>query len=99
MGAPRLVTTSPIAYLRMFGRNEKKWYAGKSSKEKHDYRYETAELRFWVDEIVARRDQFEQAYMILLNTPRFSAGYNLAELQRMFQEHGLDGGVRDVPTE
>jgi hypothetical protein len=37
--------------------------------------------------------------VILLNTPRFSAGYNLAGLQRMFEEHGLDGGVRDLPPE
>ncbi|MEX2535070.1 MAG: DUF72 domain-containing protein [Trueperaceae bacterium] len=98
MGTRRLVTTSPIAYIRLFGRNEKKWYAGKTAKEKHDYRYSTEELRFWVEEIVARRDELDQAYLILLNTPRFSAGYNLTELQQMFEEHGLDGGVRDIPA-
>jgi uncharacterized protein YecE (DUF72 family) len=99
IGLPRLVITSPITYVRMFGRNEQKWYAGKIAKEKHDYHYSAEELRFWVDELVARRDELTQAYVILLNTPRFSAGYNLAELQWMFQEHGLDGGVRDVPAE
>jgi uncharacterized protein YecE (DUF72 family) len=98
MGPRQLVTTSQIAYVRLFGRNEKKWYAGKTAKEKHDYRYQAAELQFWVDEIVARRDELAQAYVILLNTPGFSAGYNLGELQAMFEEHGLDWGVRDLPS-
>lgn len=42
--------TSPVAYLRMHGRNDVKWYGGQGS-ERYNYLYNEQELMEWVPNI------------------------------------------------
>ena len=60
--------TSPVAYVRMHGRNAKTWNVrGGSAADRFDYLYDEEELREWVDPLRELAGKAEEAY-VLFNT-------------------------------
>jgi uncharacterized protein YecE (DUF72 family) len=94
MPAPELLVSSDIAYVRLHGRNEEKWYGGKNASERHDYLYTPDELRTWVQWIMQREADLSQLYLFFLNTTRGHAITNLRMLRDLFAEYGVEAPVR-----
>lgn len=92
-GLPKnqLHLTSEIAYIRLSGRNKEKWYDGKDQSERHDYRYDEAELEFWVRSLLEAKEQetITQAYFIFNNTTKGHALKNLEMLRELLVDAGL----------
>ncbi|MGH3052406.1 MAG: DUF72 domain-containing protein [Gaiellaceae bacterium] len=64
--------TSPTAYVRMHGRNEKTWNVrGGSASDRFDYLYSEEELAEWIDPLRELASGAEQAY-VLFNNNRWS---------------------------
>ncbi len=93
MPKPELLVTSSTAYIRLHGRNEEKWYGGKSAAERHDYLYTPDELRPWVTDIVTKEGQLEQVYVLFQNTTKGHALKNLQMMRHLFAEHGVDAPI------
>lgn len=89
MPAPELHITSDLAYIRMHGRNEEKWYGGKNASERHDYLYTPDELREWVMKIKEHEDELRAVYVMMQNTTKGHALKNLETLRDLFEEVGL----------
>ena len=80
--------TSPTAYVRFHGRNEKTWNVrGKSAAERFDYLYSEDELREWVAPLRELAGEAEAAYVLFNNNGRSAA----ADGRR-------DGFVAQAPT-
>lgn len=90
MPAPELVLTDRVAYVRLHGRNEEKWYGGKNASERHDYRYTPDELRGWVQWVAEREAELDEIYVFFLNTTKGHALANLRMIRELFVEFGLD---------
>jgi uncharacterized protein YecE (DUF72 family) len=45
------VTTGPVAYVRLHGRNAEKWWRHEHAWERYDYTYQVPELEAWVPRI------------------------------------------------
>ena len=92
-GLPKnqLHLTSDIAYIRLSGRNKEKWYEGKDQSERHDYRYDEAELEFWVKSLLEASEQetISQAYFIFNNTTKGHALKNIEMLRQLLGNAGL----------
>lgn len=93
MPAPALVTTGPDAYLRLHGRNEEKWYGGRTAAERHDYLYTPGELSSWVQWILASEADLQRVHIFFLNTTHGHALTNLRMLDVILREHGVDAGI------
>jgi uncharacterized protein YecE (DUF72 family) len=66
-----LALTSPIAYVRMHGRNADTWNVrGRSAAERFDYLYSDEELREWMEPLQELAGQAEQAYVVFNNNNR-----------------------------
>ena len=91
-GLPRsgLHVTSDIAYLRLHGRNTEKWWDGKDASERHDYRYTEAELKPIIEQLKAQESQLEQVYIMMQNTTKGHAIYNLRMLKTLLEAFGYD---------
>jgi uncharacterized protein YecE (DUF72 family) len=94
MPAPELLITSDIAYIRLHGRNEEKWYGGKSAAERHDYLYQPDELATWVQWILAREGELTETSIFFLNTTKGHAITNLRMMRDLFAEQGVEVAVR-----
>jgi uncharacterized protein YecE (DUF72 family) len=103
-----VATTSPIAYVRMHGRNAKTWNVrGGSAAERFDYLYPQDELREWVEPLRQLRGQAEEAY-VMFNTnnwsrrrgadkPAAQAPANAALLRSLLDDEGVPAtGAVDV---
>jgi uncharacterized protein YecE (DUF72 family) len=79
-GAKNLVPTviagtSPIAYVRMHGRNAATWNVrGGSAAERFDYLYDEEELREWVEPLRELAAGTDQAYVVFNNNGKSSDG-------------------------
>jgi uncharacterized protein YecE (DUF72 family) len=63
--------TTPIAYVRMHGRNAKTWNVrGGSAADRFDYLYEEDELREWVDPLRELSEQAKEAYVVFNTNAR-----------------------------
>jgi uncharacterized protein YecE (DUF72 family) len=64
--------TSPVAYVRMHGRNEKTWNVrGGSASDRFDYLYSSDELAEWVQPLERLGKEAEEVY-VLFNNNRWS---------------------------
>jgi uncharacterized protein YecE (DUF72 family) len=77
---PADVSTGPVSYVRLHGRNYEKWFAHEESWERYNYLYTKDELAPWVDRIktVARE---KETYVITNNHFRGQAIVNAADLK------------------
>jgi uncharacterized protein YecE (DUF72 family) len=77
---PAEITTGPLAYVRLHGRNYEKWFAHNETWERYNYLYSPEELAPWVERIrgMARG---KEAYVITNNHFRGQAIVNAVDLQ------------------
>jgi uncharacterized protein YecE (DUF72 family) len=67
--------TTPTAYVRMHGRNEKTWHRrGGSAADRFDYLYSDDELEEWVEPLHKVSDETEQAFVVFNTNSRSSDG-------------------------
>jgi uncharacterized protein YecE (DUF72 family) len=94
-----VAVTSPLAYVRMHGRNAKTWNVrGGSASDRFDYLYSPEELREWVGPLREIVEAAEEAY-VLFNNNRWSrrnggelaaqAPSNAATLRGILVEEGI----------
>ena len=95
--------TSPVAYVRMHGRNARTWNVrGGAASDRFDYLYSEEELREWVEPLRSLGQEAEQAF-VLFNNNRWSpaaddphrqlaqAPQNAELLGRLLREAGVSG--------
>lgn len=97
-----VATTSPLAYVRMHGRNAKTWNVrGGSASDRFDYLYSPEELREWSAPLREVGEAAEEAY-VLFNNNRWSrrgegelaaqAPTNAVALRQILDEEGIPTG-------
>jgi uncharacterized protein YecE (DUF72 family) len=97
-----VATTSPLAYVRMHGRNAKTWNVrGGSASDRFDYLYSPEELGEWSAALRELSEAAEEVY-VLFNNNRWSrrgdgelaaqAPANAVGLQRILDEQGIPTG-------
>lgn len=91
--------TSPLAYVRMHGRNAKTWNVrGGSASDRFDYLYSSEELHEWAGPLREVGERAEEAY-VLFNNNRWSrrgdgeltaqAPANAVALRRILDDEGI----------
>jgi uncharacterized protein YecE (DUF72 family) len=94
-----IAATSPLAYVRMHGRNAETWNVrGGSASDRFDYLYSDEELREWVAPLRELSDQADEVY-VLFNNNRWNktpsgeiaaqAPANASALQGILAESGV----------
>jgi uncharacterized protein YecE (DUF72 family) len=69
-----IARTSPMAYVRMHGRNAATWnIRGRSAAERFDYLYSDEELREWVQPLKELAQEAREVYVMLNNNGRTRA--------------------------
>lgn len=79
--------TSPVAYVRLHGRNAPAWFAaGENASGRYDYLYTDAELRPWVERTRRMADRAEEVFVIANNHYRGKAPANALMFKAMIEE-------------
>ena len=93
---PAEITSGPLAYVRLHGRNYEKWFAHNETWERYNYLYSPEELAPWVERIRGMA-QGKEAYVITNNHFRGQAIVNAADLQEALgQQSRLPPQLREV---
>lgn len=79
---PTIQITSPIAYFRLHGRNQKTWW-GKNPSLRYDYLYSEQELARWGSEIKAADAQARKVFVFFNNCHAGQAAKNAQMLREM----------------
>ncbi|MBI2568002.1 MAG: DUF72 domain-containing protein [Candidatus Schekmanbacteria bacterium] len=77
-GLPRPVTvaTSPLAYVRLHGRNADRWWRQEEPRQRYDYLYSGTELAEWAARIKELGSRSEDVYVFFNNHYRAQAARN-----------------------
>lgn len=79
--APSAVTTSPVGYIRLHGRNYKSWWTeNQNTGERYNYLYSVAELDPWIDRIRAVSEMTRETYVVTNNHYLGKAVVNATEI-------------------
>jgi len=93
---PAEISTGPLAYVRLHGRNYEKWFTHNETWERYNYLYSPEELAPWVERIRAMA-RGKEAYVITNNHFRGQAIVNAADLQvALGQQSRLPPQLREV---
>ena len=83
--------TSPIAYIRLHGRNAENWFReGGPAWARYDYLYAEEELRPWVERAARLADRAEEVFIIANNHYRGQAPANALMLKAMATRSRVD---------
>jgi len=89
---PAALTTSPIGYVRMHGRNYQNWFRDKAPRdERYNYLYSLDELDPWLTRIKQVSKQTRETYVITNNHFRGQAVVNALEIKAALEEHDVPG--------
>ncbi len=83
---PSAISTSPVGYVRVHGRNFKDWFReGAGRDARYDYLYSAGELSPWADRIkdLAGRQSLSEIYIVTNNHFRGKAPANALMLESM----------------
>jgi uncharacterized protein YecE (DUF72 family) len=84
---PAAVTTSPVGYIRMHGRNYQNWFRDKAPRdERYNYLYSLEELDPWLTRIKQVAKQTRETYVITNNHFRGQAVVNALEIKAALTE-------------
>ena len=84
---PAAVTTSPVGYIRMHGRNYQNWFRDKAPRdERYNYLYSLDELDPWLTRIKQVAKQTRETYVITNNHFRGQAVVNAVEIKAALTE-------------
>ena len=79
---PSAITTSPVGYIRLHGRNYENWFKqGVGVAERYDYLYSPEELREWIVNIREVSKSARDTYVIANNHFRGQAIVNALEIK------------------
>lgn len=80
---PIAVATSPIAYVRLHGRNAKKWWQHDEAWERYDYTYSDEELEEWVPKVRKLDEQADKTFVFANNHWQGQAVQTARQLQML----------------
>lgn len=84
---PAALTTSPVGYIRMHGRNYQNWFRDKAPRdERYNYLYSLDELDPWIQRIKQVAKQTRETYVITNNHFRGQAVVNALEIKAALTE-------------
>ena len=84
---PQALTTSPVGYVRLHGRNYKDWFRDKAQPhERYDYLYSVDELDPWVTRIKEVAKHSRETYVITNNHFRGKGVVNAIEIKAALEE-------------
>jgi len=84
---PQSLTTSPVGYVRLHGRNYKEWFRDKAQPhERYDYLYSIDELDPWLVRIKDVAKQTRETYVITNNHFRGKGVVNAIEIKASLEE-------------
>ncbi|HEX6044467.1 MAG TPA: DUF72 domain-containing protein [Pyrinomonadaceae bacterium] len=84
---PAAVTTSPVGYVRLHGRNYQNWFRDKAPRdERYNYLYSLDELDPWLTRIKQVAKQTRETYVITNNHFRGQAVVNALEIKAALEE-------------
>ena len=84
---PSAMTTSPVGYIRMHGRNYQDWFRDKAGRdERYNYLYTLEELDPWLTRIKQVAKQTRETYVITNNHFRGQAVVNALEIKAALTE-------------
>src|SRR5215213_4100876 len=84
---PGAVTTSPVGYVRMHGRNYQNWFRDKAPRdERYNYLYSLDQLEPWIVRIKEVAKQTRETYVITNNHFRGQAVVNAVEIKAALEE-------------
>jgi uncharacterized protein YecE (DUF72 family) len=84
---PAALTTSPIGYVRLHGRNYQNWFRDKAPRdERYNYLYSLDELDPWLVRIKEVAKQTRETYVITNNHFRGQAVVNAIEIKAALEE-------------
>jgi len=84
---PAALTTSPVGYVRLHGRNYKDWFRDKAlPHERYDYLYSIDELEPWLVRIKEVAKQTHESYVITNNHFRGKGIVNALEIKAALEE-------------
>ena len=87
---PAAVTTSPVGYIRMHGRNYQNWFRDKAPRdERYNYLYSLDELDPWLTRIKQVAKQTSETYVITNNHFRGQAVVNALEIKAALTEEAV----------
>lgn len=89
MPEPVVHVTGDIGYLRLHGRNRQTWWEGSSASERHDYRYNRAEMDEWAEKIALVNDDLSELYVFFQNTTKGHALANIPMLREALNARGV----------
>jgi uncharacterized protein YecE (DUF72 family) len=82
------VTTSPLAYIRLHGRNKEAWW-GSDAAARYDYRYSDKELEAWEDRIRRIVIKADRVLVYFNNHRKGQAVENAQTLAKILGKAGL----------
>jgi len=85
---PSALTTSPVGYVRLHGRNYEHWFAdfaddSQARAERYNYLYSPSELQPWVDRIKKIASQSLETYVITNNHFQGKGVVNALEIEHL----------------
>jgi uncharacterized protein YecE (DUF72 family) len=84
---PQALTTSPVGYVRLHGRNYKDWFREKAPRdERYNYLYSIDELDPWLVRIKEVAKETRETYVITNNHFRGQAVVNALEIKAAVEE-------------
>ena len=84
---PQALTTSPVGYVRLHGRNYKDWFREKAQPhERYDYLYSIDELDPWLVRIKEVAKQTRETYVVTNNHFRGQGVVNAIEIKAALKE-------------
>jgi uncharacterized protein YecE (DUF72 family) len=84
---PAAVSTSPVGYVRLHGRNYQNWFRDQAPRdERYNYLYTVEELDPWIDRIKEIAAHTKETYVITNNHFRGKAVVNAIEIKAALSE-------------
>ncbi len=84
---PAAMTTAPVGYVRLHGRNYQNWFRDKAPRdERYNYLYSHEELEPWMARIKEVAAQTKETYVITNNHFRGKAVVNAVEIKSILEE-------------
>jgi len=89
---PQSLTTSPIGYVRLHGRNYQNWFRENAPRdERYNYLYSLEELDPWITRIKEVAKQTHETYVVTNNHFRGQAVVNALEIKSTVEEELVPG--------
>jgi uncharacterized protein YecE (DUF72 family) len=75
--------TSPVAYVRLHGRNYDQWFQAETGADRYNYLYSETELAGWKDKIGRIANKADVTFVVTNNHFLGKAGVNALQLKNM----------------